>query len=207
MAELERSNATPSITSLLVRLWPYVRRDKWMYGIALVAAPVTTARPALPPVPVMLPQPAGPLPPPPVVTASVRQPLVGATYEERRADALLQSDVTATARVRAWSTVLNLSPEQLQALSETAMAELRRETEESLEIDSRSGSMDAQAAAQLKVETLNRQHDTNLRILEKMTPHMSQEQSERMRLMFEAWVQPRLAAARAEQEQAAFPRN
>lgn len=115
----------------------------------------------------------------------------------------MQSDVTATARVRAWSTVLSLTPEQLRALNETAMAELRVETEESLEIDSRTGPLDARAAAQLKVETLNRQHATNLRILEKMTPQLNADQATMMRTMFEAWIRPRLLAAQAEQERAA----
>jgi hypothetical protein len=48
-------------------------------------------------------------------------------------------------RARAWSTVLNLIPKQLQALNDATMAELWREAEESLQIDSRNGSapMDA----------------------------------------------------------------
>lgn len=160
-------------------------------------APPVTTRP--PPVPPMVPR--APASPRPVVSASVNQPLNGGTEQERRADALVQSDRTATARVRAWNTALNLNPEQLQALNEAAMAELRRETEESLEIDSRSGPMDAQAAARLKIETINRQHATNLRILERMTPRLTPEQGNRMRTMFDGWIRAQLA--RAERQQAA----
>lgn len=171
-----------------------------------VAVPVPQPQsiaPVPPPVPA---PPRAPAVPAPVVSASVPVPLTTGSFEERRAQALLQSDGTAMSRVRSWSTILNLTPEQLQALNEAAMAELRVETEESLQIDSSIGPMDAQAAAQLKIETLNRQHATNLRILEKMTPQLTMEQSERMRTMFEGWITPRLAAARAEQEMLANSR-
>ena len=168
--------------------------------IPAIAPPPPEPQPAATVAPPAFRPPAGPVVPLPVVSASVRLPLTSGSFEERRAQALLQSDGTATSRVRAWSTVLNLTPEQLQTLNETAMAELRVGTEESLEIDSRTAPMDIQAAAQLKIETLERQHATNLRILEKMTPQLSVEQSTTMRVMFEGWIRPRLAAARAEQE-------
>ncbi len=167
------------------------------------APPATTQLPQPLPAPPMVPRAAAA--PRPVVSASVTQPLIGGTEQERRADALVQSDRTATARVRAWSTVLNLKPEQLQALNEAAMAELRRETEESLEIDRRSGPVNAQVAAQLKVDTVNRQHETNLRILERMTPQLTPEQSTRMRTIFDGWIRTNLA--RAQQEQAAISGN
>lgn len=140
---------------------------------------------------------------PPVVSASVPVPLASGSVEERRADALRQSDQTAMVRVRIWSGSLSLSPEQLQALNKAAMTELRRETEESLEIDSRPRSMDAQAVARLKEETINRQHETNLRILDKVSPQLSAAQINALRGIFDAWVTPRLAAARAERERTA----
>jgi len=155
-----------------------------------------------------LPVPGAPATPAPVVTASVRTPLIGGSAEERRANALIQSDGTAMARVQAWNTRLRLSAEQLQALNTVAMAELRVETEESLDIDSRIlGVMDAAETARLNEETIQRQHATNLRILEKMTPQMTPEQSDSMRVMFEAWVAPRLAAASAAREAAARSGN
>lgn len=172
-----------------------------------VTAQVPQPQPVAPVAPPAPAPPRAPSVPPPVVSASVPLPLTTGSFEERRAQALMQSDGTAMARVRAWSTVLNLTPEQLQALNEAAMAELRVETEESLAIDSTAGPMDAQAAVQLKIETLNRQHATNLRILEKMTPQMTLEQSNMMRTMFEGWIRPRLAAARAEQEMVANSGN
>lgn len=149
-------------------------------------------------------------PAPSVLEASVRNPLAGGTAEERRADALMKSDGTATARVRLWSNSLMqrgqaLSPVQLQALNTVAMAELRRETEESLDIDSRTGPMDALARARLNEETVTRQHATNLRILEKMAPQLNTEQTNMLRTMFEGWIAPRLAAAKAERERLAGP--
>lgn len=170
------------------------------------AAQMPASQPIAPLTPPAPELPRGPAVPPPVVSASVRLPLTG-SFEERRMQALTQSDGTATARVRAWSTVLNLTPEQLQALNETARAELRFETEESLEIDSRAAPMDAFAAAQLKIETLNRQHATNLRILDKMTPQLTPDQGNTMRALFESWIRPRLAAAHAEQQMIASSQN
>jgi hypothetical protein len=61
--------------------------------------------------------------------------------------------------------------------------------------------MDAQTAAQLRVETINRQHETNLRILDRMTPQLTPAQSARMKNMFEAWVRNQLAMAAAERQQ------
>jgi hypothetical protein len=144
-------------------------------------------------------------PAPTVVEASVRNPLTTGSAADRRADALIKSDGTATARVRAWSgrfTQLgqSLSLTQLQALNATAIAELRRETEESFDIDSRTSPMDAVARARLNEETVTRQHATNLRILEKISPQLNAEQVTILRTMFEAWIAPRLAAARAERE-------
>lgn len=168
-----------------------------------VVQQLPTSLPVLP-LPQMLPMPPPRTPPPPtpVVTASVSQPLAGNTDYERRNDALMQSDRTATARVQAWSTVLNLTPEQLRALNATTAAELRRETEESFDIDRRNGTMDTQTAARVKVETVTRQHETLVRIHEKMAPQLTPEQSNRMRTMFDSWLRTNMARARADQERA-----
>ena len=174
--------------------------------------PTIEAPPALP-VAAQLPESLPPPPPSPrvaVVLAPVPErplglptltaPLAGSTAEEQRVEALAQSDRTATARVVAWNTALNLTPEQLQVLNATAMAELRRETEESLQIMSGGAPMDALSTARLKVETVTRQHATLLRIHEKVAPQLSPEQSTRMGAMFESWLRTNMARARAEEQ-------
>lgn len=171
---------------------------------AAAVAPV----PPPPPTPVMAPVITTGLPATPVVVPSVRMPPTSGSYEERRASMLAQAEQTATSRVLAWRDRLalngqTLSSEQLQALNTAAVAELKRETEESIEIDSRTGPVDPQTLARLREETITRQHETNLRILERMNPHLSVEQSNALRTMFEAWVGPRLAAARAASERLA----
>jgi hypothetical protein len=145
------------------------------------------------------------LPVPAALQASVRNPLATGSVEERRTDALMQSDRTAAARVTAWSGRLTalrqaLSPDQLRALNAVTATELRRETEESLEIDSKAGAMDALSRARLNEQSVIRQHATNLRILEKIAPQLNAEQTGILRGMFEAWVAPRLAVARADLE-------
>lgn len=175
-----------------------------------VAAPPPEPQ-SVPPAAQLAPAPA-PAPAPSVVLASVRRIPTTASEEARRADAFMQSDQTATARVLAWSNQLTLAgqtltTEQLQALNAAATAELRRETEESLEIDSRAGPMNAEAVARLKEETINRQHDTNLRILAEVAPQLTAGQGNALRELFEAWVTPRLAVARAERERAAASGN
>jgi len=175
------------------------------------------APPAPPPVTLQIPEPATPLPPPPAerpppvivrVAAPERPlglptltvPLGEGTPEERRSEALAQSDRTAASRVAAWNTALRFTPEQLQAINEITAGELRRETEESLQITSSAGPMDARSAARLKVETVTRQHQTLLRILEKATPQLTAEQSTRMGTMFESWLTSNMARARAEEQ-------
>lgn len=138
-----------------------------------------------------------------VVLASVRRLPTAASEEARRVDALKQSDQTARARVLAWrdqlaAEGLPLTPDQVQFLGDAAVAELRRETEESLAIDNRMGPLSAVASARLREETLSRQHDTNLRILDRAGPRLTLEQANALRDLFEAWVTPRLALAREE---------
>lgn len=154
-----------------------------------------------------------PLPvPKPVVEAPTAPPVAEQTPAPLPAPPVAQSAETATARVAAWSTRFAgtpqaLTPEQLQALNAAAIAELARETEESLAIDSRAAPMDALARARLNQETVTRQHDTNLRILERMASQLTAEQSSILRTMIEAWARPRLAAARAELERVATSRD
>lgn len=148
----------------------------------------------------------------PSVLASVDRLPTTASEEERLADAFRQSDQTATARVLAWRDRMTLAgqsitTEQLQALSVVAAEELRRETRESLEIDSRSGPMDLQSAARLREETVNRQNETNLRILEKIGPQMTAEQRKALRDVFEAGHASRRATLRVEMERAGLPFN
>jgi hypothetical protein len=141
----------------------------------------------------------------PLGQPTLTRPLVGNTAEERRLDALEQSDLAARARVTQWNATLNLTPEQRQALDATASAELRRETEESLRLASlRSVPADAMAVAQIKEETINRQNETNLRILRAITPQLTEEQARALRAIFERGNASRLASLRAEREQAAL---
>lgn len=149
-----------------------------------------------------------PMPATAVVLASVRNPLATGSDAERRAHALSQSNRTASARVTAWANSLraqgqSLTTEQGLELLAVTTAELRRETEESLDIDAMAGPVDALARARLNEETITRQHQTNLRILEKMTPQLNKQQSNILGGMFEAWVAARLPAARAERERLA----
>lgn len=192
--------------------------------VVLPPPPAPSGPPAVPTADVV-PRNVEPLPPPPppppvnplagldpaaVVAASARQrpiglptlstPLYGNTEEERRSDAFAQSDRTATSRVAAWNTALNLTPEQLAVLNTTAIEELRRETDESLQIVNGIGALDARSAARLKVETVTRQHATLMRIVDRMGPHLSPEKSTRMRVMFDGWLQTNMAQALAEEE-------
>lgn len=185
--------------------------------------PVTVEAPPAPPVAVQVPNPPTPLPAPdpasrpervivvraperPLGLPTLVAPLAGNTDEERRAEALAQSDRTAASRVASWNTALNFTPEQLQVLNEITAAELRRETEESLQITNNAGPMDARSAARLKVETVTRQYDTLQRILEKMTPQLTPEQSTRMSTMFSSWLRSNMARAQLE-EQAVLSAN
>ncbi len=170
------------------------------------APPPPIPAPAAPPVAVQLsePQPFRPAARPasasPVALPSLNRPLTASTVEGRREEALIQSDKTATARVNLWNTTFNFTPEQLEALNAAAKAELRRETEESLQIDSSTGPMDAQTAARIKVESVTRKYDTLVRIHERMTPQLTPEQSTNMRAMFDRWLRNNMARARAEQQ-------
>jgi hypothetical protein len=168
-----------------------------------VAVQPPESRPPPPPAPriVFVPAPV-PVPERPLGLPTLNVPLAGKNDEERRAEALAQSDRTATARVTAWSNVLNLTPEQLQVLNAATSAELRRETEDSLRIMSGAGSMDPVSAARLKVETVNRQYETLTRIADRMTPQFTPEQSTRMRTMFANWLTTNMARARAEEQAA-----
>lgn len=152
--------------------------------------------------PVIVPAPA---PERPLGLPTLTRPLAGNNAEERRADAIVQSDLAATARVARWSTSLNLTPEQRQALDAIAIAELRKETDESLELASRSAPTDAASVARIKEDTINRQNETNLRILRAIAPQLKDEQTRALRTIFDNGHASRMAALRAEREQAASP--
>jgi hypothetical protein len=63
--------------------------------------------------------------------------------------------------------------------------------------------MDERSAAQLKVDTVNRQYETLSRIADRAAPQLTPEQSGRMRSMFASWLTANMARARAEQERPA----
>lgn len=123
--------------------------------------------------------------------------------EAVRTNAMLQADQTATARVLAWKDRLaiaghTLTTEQLQTLNRVATAELRRETEESLEVAATTQPTDLESVLRLREETLNRQHGTNMRILAAMSSHFTDEQSKALRTQFETGHAARLAAVRSD---------
>lgn len=104
-----------------------------------------------------------------------------------------------------WSASLNLTAEQRQALDATTITELRRETEESLQLASNRGPTDAVSIARIKEETIHRQNETSLRILRIISPQLTAEQVTTLRNIFDTGHATRLAALRAEREQAAQP--
>ncbi|HWL61563.1 MAG TPA: hypothetical protein VNQ32_02085 [Steroidobacteraceae bacterium] len=150
---------------------------------------------------------AEPVTPPPA--PQVQQPVVRQApviTEAVRTNALLQADQTATARVLAWKDRLaiagyTLTTEQLQALNKVATAELRRETEESLELATTNQPVDVESLLRLREETLNRNHDTNMRILAAMSSHLTAEQSKALRTQFETGHATRLAGLRSDADQ------
>jgi hypothetical protein len=166
----------------------------------VAATPVSAATtvsdpPPAPPPPPPLPQPMVVAPPPPVIT------------ETLRTSAMLQADQTAAARVTMWKDRVALSgepltTEQLQTLNKVASAELRRETEESLQLAANAQPVyDVESAIRQREETLKRQHETNLRILEGMSSHLSAFQSQALKTQFETGHATRMAAVRADAEQ------
>src|SRR5690606_6869378 len=109
---------------------------------AVAAANVLPAVAVAAPEPEPVPAAVQTAPPPPVVAQMqafvIQAPEV--ITEARRTGALLQSEQTATARVLAWKDRLaiaghTLTTEQVQALNAAAIAELRREAEDSLELE------------------------------------------------------------------------
>lgn len=170
------------------------------------AQPTTIQLPAASPVAVVSGVSEAPVP---VVAEPVPPPISEVPESLSRANAYMRSERSATARALAWSSALNLSPDQSQALKTVTMDELRRETEESLQIESENGSgpMDAQTAARLRMETVNRQQATLVRIHELMKPQLTRDQSDRMRTMFETWLTRDMVRVRAAQEDAAASVN
>lgn len=171
----------------------------------VAAQPVAVQLPESRPLPLPVPLPVivtAPPPERPLGLPTLTRPLAGNNAEERRLDALAQSDRAAAARVAQWSTVLNLTPDQMQALNATTVAELRRETEDSLQLARGPVPTDAVSAARVKVETVNRQYETLVRIVDKMSPQLTPEQSTRMRVMFENWLTSNMGRARAEETRA-----
>jgi hypothetical protein len=153
----------------------------------------------------VLPATPTPLPPvtaPPVLRVDRLPPTI---TEARREGAMAQSDQTATARVLAWKDRLaiaghTLTNEQLQALNAAATAQMRRETEESLEIEITARPTDLESVIRMREETLNRQHQTNQRILAAVSPQLTDEQTRALRAQFDSGHAARMATFRAEQE-------
>lgn len=188
---LQQDSAPPE--PVQVQLLPATAR-----AAELATAPTQTREtsqvlPAAPPPPVTVP---------PVLRVDRLPPTI---TETRREGAMAQSDQTATARVLAWKDRLaiaghTLTNEQLQALNAAATAQMRRETEESLEIESTARPTDLESVIRMREETLNRQHQTNLRILTAVSPQLTDEQAKALRAQFDSGHAARMATFRAEQE-------
>ncbi len=142
-----------------------------------------------------------------LVAALTNRPATTAAGEEaRRTDALRQSEQTATSRVLAWRDRLTIAGQtlttaQLQALNTVAIAELRRETEESLVIESATTPTDLETVFRLREEAITRQNETNQRILRTVSSQLTAEQTAALRSQFEAGDAARRASFRSEREQ------
>lgn len=122
--------------------------------------------------------------------------------------AYLQSDMTARARVQVWAGRLSmegraLTPAQAEALNAAAVAELRRETDETAALALNPGPTDAVSAAQARSDFVDRQNETNRRILDAIAPKLTAQQLEGLRTQFDAWYAGAQASARVELDRAA----
>lgn len=122
--------------------------------------------------------------------------------------AYLQSDMTARARAQVWMGRLSvegraLTPAQAEALNAAAVAELRRETDETAALVLNPGRTDAVSAAQAKLDFIDRQNETNRRILDGIAPKLTAQQLDGPRTQFDAWYAGAKASARVELERAA----
>lgn len=183
---------------------------------APVAPTSTAANPA--PAPVVQSRESRPTPvlvkPGPAVSTSLPDLVIppDASEEARRSSAFAQSDSVASGRVLQWRDRLaqagqTLTADQVVALNAAAIKELRRETEESLTVDSSAGPLDAATVARLREETINRQNETNMRILAAAAPQLTSDIVTALRTQFETGHAARLAAARADRERAASGGN
>lgn len=141
-------------------------------------------------------------PPPPL-----RIPLMP-TQDAPEPDTYQQSDMTARARAMAWMRSLAaagraLTPDQMQALMEAAVHQMRRETDEETALARNAPLRNSHDEAQAKLEYIDRQHATNLRILDAVTPKLTARQLAGLRTQFESWHAGAKASARVELERAA----
>lgn len=164
-----------------------------------------------------LPGPAAPLRQPPSAIEANPAPVPNIQPPEPRlapeeriqvSGAYLQSDMTARARVQAWTARLSmegksLTPAQTEALNATAVAELRRETDETAALALHPHPTDAVSVAQARSDFVDRQNETNRRILEAITPKLTAQQLDGLRTQFDAWYAGAKASARVELERAA----
>lgn len=183
-------------------------------GSAQLQAPqVTTGANATPVVSAQVPEPMPAYPVAPPVSVPLPAPLPAPVNrapvipEAIRAAAMADSDQTATARTLAWRdrltiSGLTLTTEQLQALNAAAIAQLRRETQENLELQATARPTDMESMFRMREEAVNRQNETNLRILRIVMPQLNEEQAKALRAQFDSGHAARLKSLRAEREQA-----
>lgn len=183
-ADLEARIASAKVTPL--ELGPV--QDPLITNARLIPAPI-----AEPP----QSRPAAPVEPAPVLEAR----------PQTNASAYLQSDMTARARVQVWMGRLSmegrgLTPAQAEALNAAAVAELRRESDETAALRLNPGPADALSVAQAKLDFIDRQNETNRRILRGIASKLTAQQLDGLRTQFDAWHAGAAASARVELERA-----
>lgn len=200
IAELRSQMAVPKVAEPLPAQAPVLQPVAAVEVALPVAAPTPEPKPAAAPAPVVQMTSA----------AAINQALASrpapVITESRRADAMLQSDQTATARVMAWRDRLSLAgqtltTEQLQALNAAATAQLRRETEQTLEVESTTPPRDVDSMVRMREEAINRQNETNMRILRAVSGQLTEEQAKALRAQFDSGHAARMAAFRTERDE------
>lgn len=136
-------------------------------------------------------------------------PVAATRLEEiHRAEMLQKAEQDSTGKVLAWRDRLavaghTLTTAQLQALNAAAIIENRRHTEESFERAANASlPRNHEEKFRAREEELDRMHDTNLRILNRVSPQLTVEQGNALRAQFENGHTTRREAIRVERERA-----
>jgi hypothetical protein len=96
----------------------------------------------------------------------------------------------------------NLTAAQLKELNTVAIDEGRLETEERLALaeKERTTGMDNETVFRMREENLNRTNETNQRILQRISPQLSEAQAQALREVFRSGHEARLSALHEERD-------